>query len=117
MYNMRNKLIILSFALITCYMSYSQSFNTSNFGNEQELQISVYPNPAQDFIMVQLDDDLRNVKFELNSMIGNKLLIQPEEVGYGKYKIPVKDLSTGYYFLIIKNEEKRFKKASKFLKL
>jgi len=112
---MRNKLIILSFALITGYGGFSQDFGSS-FGEQQESQISVYPNPAVEFIIVQLDDDLKNAKFELNSMIGNKLLIEPEEVGYGKYKIPVKELSTGYYFLIVKNEEKRFKKAFKFLK-
>ena len=112
---MRNKLIILSFTLLAGFGAFSQD-GGNGFGDEQENQISVYPNPAVEFIMVQLDSDLRNAKFELNSMIGNKLQIQTEEVGPGKYKIPVKELATGYYFLIVKNEEKRFKKAFKFLK-
>lgn len=109
---MRNKLIILSFALIFSGAALAQNGSSES----QEAQISIYPNPAVEFIMVQLDNDFSNAEFELNSMIGNKLQIKPEEMGSGKYKIPVKDLATGYYFLIIKDEEKRFKKAYKFLK-
>ena len=112
---MRNKLIILSFALLAGLGGYSQSLG-GGLGNEQEAKISVYPNPAVEFLMVQVDADIKNAKFELNSMIGNKVQITPEEMGNGKYKIPVKQLATGYYFLIVKNEEKRFKKAFKFLK-
>lgn len=66
--------------------------------------------------MVQIEGDISNTTFELNSMIGNKVIIRPEDAGNGRYKIPVKDLATGYYFLIVEDEEKRFKKAFKFLK-
>ncbi|MEP1034878.1 T9SS type A sorting domain-containing protein [Ekhidna sp.] len=109
---MRNKLIILTFALALSGVALAQ-------GGSEELQdakISIYPNPAVEFIVVQVDGDFDNAEFELNSMIGNKLQIKPEEVGIGKYKIQVKDLATGYYFLIVKDEAKRFKKAYKFLK-
>ncbi len=108
---MSNKLIILSFASILAFQGVGQGF-----GNEQKDKISVYPNPAVEFLMVQIDGDVKNATFELNSMIGNRLQIKPEELGNGKYKIPVKELATGYYFLIVKDEEKRFKKAFKFLK-
>ncbi|MEQ9303608.1 MAG: T9SS type A sorting domain-containing protein [Marinoscillum sp.] len=109
---MRNKLIILTFALAISGACLAQG------GSElpQEAKISIYPNPAVEFIVVQVDGEFSNAEFELNSMIGNKLQIKPEEVGIGKYKIQVKDLATGYYFLIVKDEEKRFKKAYKFLK-
>ncbi|MEQ8905757.1 T9SS type A sorting domain-containing protein [Ekhidna sp.] len=109
---MRNKLIILSFALALSGVSLAQGRSDIS----QEAQISIYPNPAVESIIVQIDGDFNNAEFELNSMIGNKVQIKPEEVGIGKYKINVKDLATGYYFLIIKDEEKRFKKAYKFLK-
>lgn len=105
---MRNKLIILSFALLLSFTAFSQ--------NGDDVQISIYPNPAVDFIMVQLDGDLTNPEFELTSMIGNKLQINPEEMGMSKHKISVKNLATGYYFLVVKDDEKRFKKAYKFLK-
>lgn len=109
---MRNKLIILSFALLLSGVSLAQGGS----GLSQESAISIYPNPAVEFIVVQLNDEYANAELELNSMIGNKLPIRPQEVGIGKYKIPVKDLATGYYFLIVKDEDQRFKKAYKFLK-
>ena len=109
---MRNKLIILSLALALC----GQSFAQDGRSLRQEFEISVYPNPAVEEIFIQLDDDFASAEFELNSMIGNKLTIRPEEVGRGKYKIAIKNLATGYYFLVVKDEGKRFKKAFKFLK-
>ena len=109
---MRNKLIIISFALLSSGVTLAQGGSDLS----QESRISIYPNPAVEHIIVQLDSDFSNAEFELNSMIGNKLVIKPEEVGINKYKIQVKDLATGYYFLIVKDEDKRFKKAYKFLK-
>lgn len=109
---MRNKLIILSFA---CLLGFS-SFSQDGLKDDDQTKISIYPNPAVEFLVVQIDGDIDDPEFELNSMIGNKLTIKPEEVGIGKYKIQVKDLATGYYFLVVKDEEKRFKKAFKFLK-
>ena len=109
---MHNKLIILTFATLLSVTAFSQA--GLNQGNEAK--ISIYPNPAVEFIVIQIDGDFSNAEFELNSMIGNKLKIKPEEIGYGKFKITVKDLATGYYFLIIKDEDQRFKKAFKFLK-
>lgn len=113
---MHTKLIISSFACLFGLQVMSQNLSSSTF-NDQDLEISVYPNPAVEYLMVQLDQDVNNAYFELTSMIGNKLLIRPESAGNGKYKIPVKQLATGYYFLIVKSDEQRFKKAKKFLKL
>ena len=97
-------------------LSYSASAQSSFGGNGQDTKVSIYPNPAVDVLMVKIDGEISKTTFELNSMIGNKVTIKPEQVGVGRYKIPVKDLATGYYFLVIKNEEQRFKKAIKFLK-
>lgn len=109
---MRNKLIILTFALALSGVSLAQGGSDT----VQDAKISIYPNPAVEYIVVQVEGDFDKAEFELNSMIGNKLQIKPEEVGVGKYKIQVKDLATGYYFLVVKDEAKRFKKAYKFLK-
>lgn len=109
---MRNKLFILTLALALSGVSLAQG--ESNLA--QDADISIYPNPAVEFIMVQVEGKSDNTAFELHSMIGNKIEIKPEEVGIGKYKIQVKDLATGYYFLVVKNEDQRFRKAYKFLK-
>lgn len=109
---MRNKLVILSFALALGFTSTAQ---TATSELNQEAKISIYPNPAVEYIYIELDDSFKNAKFELNSMLGNKIVIEPEELGYSKFRISLKDFSTGYYFLIVKDEEARFKKAYKFL--
>ncbi|WP_425390354.1 T9SS type A sorting domain-containing protein [Ekhidna sp.] len=109
---MRNKLTILAFLLTLSIASLAQGESELT----QDVKISIYPNPAVEFIFVQFEGESSEVEFELNSMIGNKLQIKPEEVGHNKYKIPVKDLATGYYFLVVKDEDKRFRKAYKFLK-
>ena len=110
---MRNKLTILSFALLATFTTVAQ---TTGDDLSQEAKISIYPNPAVEYLIIELDNTLKNTKFELNSMIGNKIYIEPEDLGYGKFRIQLKDFSTGYYFLIVKDEDSRFRKAYKFLK-
>ncbi|MEQ8813036.1 MAG: T9SS type A sorting domain-containing protein [Imperialibacter sp.] len=84
---------------------------------ELKNQIEVYPNPAVEFIMVEIkDSNLKKVEFEMHSIIGNTIRIEPEEVAKDTYKIPVKTFNSGYYFLIIKDDYTRYKKAIKFLK-
>ena len=47
---MRNKLIILSFA---CLLGFS-SFSQDELKNDQQTKISIYPNPAVEFLVVQI---------------------------------------------------------------
>lgn len=122
---MNNKLIIAAFALLLTVSATAQSGSgvasaESDFYNQPldiNNRIEIYPNPAVDFIVVEISNStLNNTEFELHSIIGNEVKIMPEELGNGKYRIPVKDFATGYYFLVIKDEVTRFKKAYKFLK-
>jgi len=86
-------------------------------GIDMKNQIEIYPNPAVDFLMIEIkDSDLANVEFEMHSIIGNTIKIEPEEVAKDTYKISVKNFNSGYYFLIVKDEYTRYKKAIKFLK-
>lgn len=107
---MSNKLAILSFALFLSLAGFSQS------ALGQEPKVSIYPNPAVETLFVEMKDVPSDAQFELTSMIGTKINIRPESIGFDKYRINVKDLSTGYYFLVIKARDERFKKAFKFLK-
>lgn len=80
-------------------------------------RIELYPNPAVDYIVVHIDNStLENAEFELHSLIGNEIKIEAEEIGNGRYRIPVKNYATGYYFIVVKDENTRFKKAFRFLK-
>jgi hypothetical protein len=80
-------------------------------------KIEIYPNPAVDFLVIQIQkSELVDIEFEMHSLIGNTINIQPEEIGIDTYRINVKEFSTGYYFLVVKDEVTRYKKAFKFLK-
>lgn len=80
-------------------------------------KIEIYPNPAIEYLIVEIyQSDLVNTEFELHSLIGNEVAVEPEEIGMNKFRFNVKELSTGYYFLVVKDEVTRYKKAYKFLK-
>jgi len=120
---MHNKLIILTFALALSGAAYSQSSDgvssPASFSEEvlQKNVIDIYPNPAVRFLVVNIQNStLENTEFEMLSIIGNQMTITVQDLGQGKYRIPVANFATGYYFLVVKDEETRFKRAYKFLK-
>jgi len=80
-------------------------------------KIELYPNPAVDFLIVQISNSsLENAKFEIRSLLGTQMTVTSEDLGGGRYRFPVKDFSTGYYFVVVEDEKQRFKKAFRFLK-
>ncbi len=125
--DMYNKLIIATFALFLSMSALAQEANdnvvsaeTAFYNHNVDLnknRIELYPNPAVDYIVVHIDNStLENAEFELHSLIGNEIKIEAEEIGNGRYRIPVKNYATGYYFIVVKDENTRFKKAFRFLK-
>ena len=117
------KLIILTllFAVAGLTQVSAQDISLENRLSSSSLslknKVEVYPNPAVEFLIVEIENsDLQSVEFEMYSLIGNKVTIQPEEIAQDKYKISVKGFTSGYYFLRIKDEKNRFEKALKFLK-
>jgi hypothetical protein len=83
----------------------------------EENKIEIYPNPSVEFLFVKVaDPSLTDLKFELHSIIGNQIQTEAEEVKAGVYRIPVAQLTKGYYFIILTDEENRYKQAFKFLK-
>ncbi len=80
-------------------------------------KIELYPNPAVDYLIVQLSNsNLDNAKFEIRSLLGTQMSITAEDLGNGRFRFPVKDFATGYYFVVVEDETARFKKAYRFLK-
>ena len=119
---MHNKLIILSFCLLAFVSVNAQEVSDESgrtlFSTTfQENKVDIYPNPVVENLTVQITNPtLENIEFELHSIIGNQMTIRVQNIGLGKYKISVEAFATGYYFLVIKDEDARFKKAYKFLK-
>ncbi len=124
---MNNILITSTFALLLSWSAMAQddkgnvvSAETAFYNQNDELnknRIELYPNPAVNFIVVQLSNStLKDAEFELHSLIGNEIEVDAEDIGNGRFRIPVKNYATGYYFVVVKDEATRFKKAFRFLK-
>ena len=108
---------IILFFLIS-FLSVSTVSATENpWADQGGIDIELYPNPAVDYIIVEIKDtQIQEVRFELRSMIGNSLIAEAEEIQTNKYRISMKEYASGYYFLVIKGNNARFRKAQKFLK-
>ena len=107
------------FVLAATFGAYGQKAElTSNgFDAANRPVISVYPNPATDFISVKSDvADLRSARFVLYTIIGNEVAVEPEIADESEVRIRVKDLPSGYYLLAIRNEQSGFRTTRKFLK-
>ena len=80
-------------------------------------QVKLYPNPAIEFLTVRFETpQARKAKLALHNIIGSELETESELIDDFEVRIKVKDLSTGFYLLLIKNEETGLKGAYKFLK-
>ena len=79
--------------------------------------ISVYPNPATEFVDVDLDYlEAGKVKLGLYNIIGNEMNAETEVLDEHKIRVRVKDFAAGYYLITLRDEETKFRGTYKFLK-
>lgn len=79
--------------------------------------ITLYPNPAAEYINVKLGSlQASHVKLTLYNIIGNEVAIETELMEENILRVRVKDLSTGYYLLAVRDESIQFRGTYKFLK-
>lgn len=77
----------------------------------------VFPNPAVEYVHVQLDDvDVTAIKFSVHNLIGNKVEVESEAVNDHEFRIKVKDLSSGYYLISVKDTQSNQSGILRFLK-
>ncbi len=62
--------------------------------------VTVYPNPASDLVMVKLADKLRlSTQWQLHDLTGKTLQIGQAHVGNNGFQFSVENLPTGVYIL------------------
>ena len=84
---------------------------------EPRSDIRLFPNPAVEYLIVEIKDmEMTSVDFELNNIIGNTISLRSEKIEGNRYKFYVKDLSPGYYFLTVKDNNTGYKRAVRFVK-
>lgn len=76
----------------------------------------VYPNPADEFIFLKIKDEMisSKIKIEVMSIIGTKMRITHEKLESGLYKINLKNIPTGHYYVMLTIDSE--KSLKKFLK-
>ena len=112
-------LVVLMLSALQLTMAQSQPDGPSAAAPEVNLTRSVhlFPNPATEFVDVQLDHfPAENVKLTVHNIIGNELQVETEILDEHLIRVKVKELATGYYLLAIKDEESKFRGTYKFLK-
>ncbi|HYC84198.1 MAG TPA: T9SS type A sorting domain-containing protein, partial [Chryseosolibacter sp.] len=77
----------------------------------------IFPNPAVEYVHVRtVDVPASKIKLAVHNILGNKMEIETEIVDEYELRVRVKDLSSGYYLLAIKDEDAKFRGTFKFLK-
>lgn|SRR5688500_18576338 len=112
-------LVVLALPAFQLAMAQSQPENQSPAAQEVNLAKSVhlFPNPATEFVDVQLDQfPADKVQLTVHNIIGNELQVETEILEENLIRVKVKDLASGYYLLAIKDEESKFRGTYKFLK-
>jgi hypothetical protein len=79
--------------------------------------ITVYPNPTVDFINIKFPSlNSSTVKLTLYNILGNEVPAETEIVDNHEIRVRVKEFSTGYYLIAVRDEETQFRGTYKFLK-
>lgn len=116
-----SKLIFMVLMVSTCQWALAQSRPENQPPVTQEVNMTksvhLFPNPATEFIDVQLDEfPAKNVQLTVHNIIGNELQVETEVLDENLIRVKVKDLAAGYYLLAVKDEESQFRGTYKFLK-
>lgn len=79
--------------------------------------VQVFPNPVIDYVHVKIESiRAENVKVTLHNILGTEVAAEKESVNEHELKVWVKDLSAGYYFLALKDEESGLHRIYKIVK-
>lgn len=121
---MRHLSLILSFALLlfSSAVALAQTQEIVSYIPEKtdfdlSKSITVYPNPATDYVNIKLSTlDASTAKIALYTILGSQLNVDKETVNEHEVRIRVKDIAPGYYLIAVRDDQLQFKATYKFLK-
>jgi hypothetical protein len=109
--------ILAIIILLTSITAFSQKSEERTFNSDLTKGVSVYPNPATDFINIKFElADANAVRVVLYTIIGNEINIEPEILEQHEIRLKIKDLPSGFYILAFHDESSGTKSSRKFLK-
>lgn len=121
---MRNLSLILSFFLLLFLSgtAFAQNYELTSGTNTPEKtdlskSITVYPNPAIDYVNIKLSTlDAATTKIIVYTILGTEVVVEKETVNEHEVKLKVKDLASGYYLIAVRDDQLHFKATYKVLK-
>ncbi len=112
---MRQLALIFLLILSLSAVSYAQVNETGKADISRS--ITLYPNPALDFINIKSTAlNFRQNKLVIYNILGNEIQAETEIIDDHEVRIRVKELSTGYYLIAVRDEQTQFRGTYKFLK-
>jgi hypothetical protein len=117
--NLKNACYIVFTLLLTVQLGFAQGKDEAFFHGRPDpvKSIQVYPNPATEFVSVKFEAPFaKKVKLSFHNILGNAIELEQEIMDEHEIRIRVKDLTTGYYFVSVQDEQSNFKSTYKFLK-
>ena len=114
-------LIFLLLLAIVCEVSFAQPMRPYEQGPAEKADlaksISIYPNPAIDFLNVKLAElNAHHAKVVVYNILGNEVQAEIEVMDDHEVRVRVKELASGYYLLAVRDEKTQFRGTYKFLK-
>lgn len=80
-------------------------------------EVSVYPNPAVDFINIRFESiEVSDIAFSVHNIIGNEMTAETEVLGPHEIRIRVKEYPAGYYLLAVRDKPLNYGTTYKFVK-
>ena len=90
----------------TCYIEVTTEVGLAE--DEQPGKISIYPNPASDYLKIEVNDNLVGSEFTVSDLAGKQIM--KGRLQENMTIVNAKQLKTGMYFLTIKADSKKIVK-------
>jgi hypothetical protein len=79
--------------------------------------VHLFPNPAEEFVHVRSEHiQAADIKITLHNIIGNQIPAETEVIDEHEIRIRVKDFTSGYYLISLRDDKRNQTATVKFLK-
>jgi hypothetical protein len=111
-------ILFFAFLSLLCASAVAQTREDGVFTTQTDFALAkLYPNPAVEYINVSFEEPIaKEARLTVHNIIGNPLELETELIDEHELRIRVKDLPTGYYIVVIRDEQTNRRSTLKFLK-
>lgn len=110
-------LIALFLLCFTVFAQAQSAFEENTAAQDPQAKVSMFPNPASEYLHVKVEGvKVDNLQVAVHNIIGNVITVEIEVIADNEFRLRVKEFTTGYYLLALRDEDSAFKGTYKFLK-